>query len=424
MAACSRLVRHGCLVVAFVIAGLSLGGCPASTTSDGPVTAKITYSASSGDAPLQVAVAGTDSVSKNAGALTYAWDFGDAITATGESAYHTYQNPGRYLLTLTVTDSTGATGTDVLEVRVRGGGAVAVIAADVTSGPKSLTVHFDGSQSTATDDTVHDYYWDFDDGATSRDKAPTHTFTAEGDFNVTLKVVSAGGVSSAQTFVTIHVSKRVGALQFNGNAVANLPLAAAQSSLTFTLEAWVLLGEQGGTIFNTSSLRVELVPGENTGILTVGGKQFTGPTLNLNSTRRHVAVVYNASSDPNSDPNDPNSSVDTTVGACTLYVDNVAVVDAPVTAKLLISNITIGQGMRGDVGEVRLWTTARTTGGLAATGGARLTVAQPGLYSVWPLNEGSGQVLKPAVGTRNGYLGTSTDADSADPAWTTAWSPF
>jgi chitodextrinase len=36
--------------------------------------------------------------------LEYAWDFGDGATAAGESVYHTYSEPGNYLLTLAVTD--------------------------------------------------------------------------------------------------------------------------------------------------------------------------------------------------------------------------------------------------------------------------------------------------------------------------------
>ena len=42
---------------------------------------------------------------------SYAWDFGDGASDTGATASHTYAEPGSYLVTLTVTDENGGTGT-------------------------------------------------------------------------------------------------------------------------------------------------------------------------------------------------------------------------------------------------------------------------------------------------------------------------
>lgn len=42
---------------------------------------------------------------------TFAWDFGDQGTANTADATHTYQNPGTYTVTLTVTDAAGAAST-------------------------------------------------------------------------------------------------------------------------------------------------------------------------------------------------------------------------------------------------------------------------------------------------------------------------
>ena len=40
---------------------------------------------------------------------SYAWDFGDGTTATGQTAVHTYTTPGTYTIKVTVTDSLGET---------------------------------------------------------------------------------------------------------------------------------------------------------------------------------------------------------------------------------------------------------------------------------------------------------------------------
>ena len=39
---------------------------------------------------------------------SYLWDFGDGFTATGATAFHTYEKPGEFLVTLAVTDNGGA----------------------------------------------------------------------------------------------------------------------------------------------------------------------------------------------------------------------------------------------------------------------------------------------------------------------------
>jgi hypothetical protein len=43
---------------------------------------------------------------------TFHWDFGDGQQATGRNIEHTYENPGTYTATMTVTDATGQTASD------------------------------------------------------------------------------------------------------------------------------------------------------------------------------------------------------------------------------------------------------------------------------------------------------------------------
>jgi hypothetical protein len=49
---------------------------------------------------------------------TYHWDFGDGQEANVQNTRHTYEDPGSYTATLTVTDSTGQTASDSTEVIV------------------------------------------------------------------------------------------------------------------------------------------------------------------------------------------------------------------------------------------------------------------------------------------------------------------
>ena len=56
----------------------------------------------------------------NGDALSYAWDFGDGNTATGENVTHDFSNSGNVSVTLTVTDPYGATGTANATISIAG----------------------------------------------------------------------------------------------------------------------------------------------------------------------------------------------------------------------------------------------------------------------------------------------------------------
>ena len=57
---------------------------------------------------------------QSAAELTYAWDFGDGATGSGQTVHHAYATPGEYTATLTVTDGEGLADTDTVTVTVTG----------------------------------------------------------------------------------------------------------------------------------------------------------------------------------------------------------------------------------------------------------------------------------------------------------------
>lgn len=79
---------------------------------------------------LAAAFDGSASADADGTIAGYAWDFGDATSATGATANHTYAAEGTYAVKLTVTDDDGATGSVTKNVTVTAPPANTVLAAD------------------------------------------------------------------------------------------------------------------------------------------------------------------------------------------------------------------------------------------------------------------------------------------------------
>lgn len=102
------------------------GDQPVSATGEGqeqqpslPLTASISIDSTNGDTAPATFLFETDPEG-GTGPYTYSWNFGDGSPqVTEEDIDHTFANPGTYVVTLTVTDSTGQTASDRREVNVR-----------------------------------------------------------------------------------------------------------------------------------------------------------------------------------------------------------------------------------------------------------------------------------------------------------------
>jgi PKD repeat protein len=70
-------------------------------------TAKFFADENFSEAPLIVNVDASQSLDLDGGIVAYQWNFGDGTSATGKLANHTYNNPGVYVITLTVFDNNG-----------------------------------------------------------------------------------------------------------------------------------------------------------------------------------------------------------------------------------------------------------------------------------------------------------------------------
>ncbi|MDW6003569.1 glycoside hydrolase family 6 protein [Vibrio mangrovi] len=69
-----------------------------------PPVADMTITPASGQAPLLVNFDASGSTDADNDVLTYIWDFGDGATGSGVKTSHTYENAGKYTVSLIVTD--------------------------------------------------------------------------------------------------------------------------------------------------------------------------------------------------------------------------------------------------------------------------------------------------------------------------------
>ncbi len=160
--------------------------------------------------------------------VSFAWDFGDGVAASGMGAIHTYGAPGAYQVTLTVTAEDGQQGIDSRVVQVEP--AAVVLPPPPPPEPEPPTpepppaeppqavinvqpqqpaylvgqpIQFDAGFSTASSPIVN-YVWNFGDGMLDQGMGVAHTFIAPGAYNVALQVTDQNG-QSGSTSVVIQV---------------------------------------------------------------------------------------------------------------------------------------------------------------------------------------------------------------------------
>ena len=161
---------------------------------------------------------GSGSSDPDGNIVSYEWDFGDGHTGTGSMLEHTYTKADTFIVSLTVTDNGGASAKQMTMATIVPANLAPIADAD---GPYNGTVNepvrFDGSSSGDLDGSIIAYTWDFGDNSNGTGPKPTHTYTTDGEFTVTLVVTDdAGETGTYMTRATIGLGNQAPKAKANG----------------------------------------------------------------------------------------------------------------------------------------------------------------------------------------------------------------
>ena len=167
-----------------------------------PAAAHFTASPVSG---LTVHFDASTSAPCGGGIVSYSWNFGDGSSGAGAIVDHTYARPDIYTVLLRVSSTGGASDSTTQSIWVTVPPPTptpylhAALVASATSGSPPLTVHFDGSGSTAGQGSIVSYTWSFGDGANGTGVTVSHTYASVGTYTARLIVVDSGGAADSAT---------------------------------------------------------------------------------------------------------------------------------------------------------------------------------------------------------------------------------
>ena len=169
-------------------------------------TASFAHSTSSIDAPFTVDFDASGSNDPEAGALSYAWNFGGGATGSGAITSHPFDTDGTYSVTLTVTDAAGASGSATQSLTLVSNQApTASFTATPVAGVAPLAISLDGSASIDPEGGAMSHAWDYGNSATGSGATANYVYGTPGTYSVTLTVTDdVGKIGTASANVTVY----------------------------------------------------------------------------------------------------------------------------------------------------------------------------------------------------------------------------
>lgn len=117
------------------------------------------------------------------GTLAYSWAFGDGNSSSVQNPIHTYGASGTYNACLTINDGASCNDTKCDSLTI-----IDSCKANFTYTTQGFSVGFQNTSLYFVQGVTPSYLWDFGDGNTSTDSAPSHIYGAPGAYTVCLTI--------------------------------------------------------------------------------------------------------------------------------------------------------------------------------------------------------------------------------------------
>ncbi len=178
--------------------------------------------------------------------ISYTWNFGDGNSVNSNSAAHTYMVSSNttFQVKLFAQADGGCSDSATMPVIIN-----KMPACDFTTASAMLgnrTFNF-----TVAGDAGNTYQWYFGDGTTSSAQNPTHQYTYDNEFDITLRVTSSAGCICEKTQTTSVIKIGVNAVNSSQLSVYPNP---TQGNIVIDLGG--LKGVESGAVYNMMGAQV------------------------------------------------------------------------------------------------------------------------------------------------------------------------
>ncbi|PWR76238.1 DUF3821 domain-containing protein [Methanospirillum stamsii] len=199
-------------------------------------------------------------------ATSWAWDFGDGATSTEQNPAHTYENTGRYAVSLTLNGDELYKTVKNDYIRVADGPAAKfsytpakVFANDVVN----FTDLSNGNPSA--------WMWNFGDNASSSLQSPSHAYAEPGNYTVTLNIGNEiGSVLPAEQIITVLNDAPVAGFSAEPTSSDSFPVQVQfTDESTGVVDSWLWELIREGKVVGSSSEQNPVITFTVPGIYTV-----------------------------------------------------------------------------------------------------------------------------------------------------------
>lgn len=171
-------------------------------TENTPPVAQFSIAASGPNPGDEIQFDAAGSEDPDGSIVSYAWDFGDGTSDSGERTSHAYESAGEFTVTLTVTDDAGATD-DMSKTVTVDRTQNSAPDPEFTVSPQNQLINvgqevtLDAAGASDPDGTIASYEWSISPGGISKTgETVSHTFSSPGTYTVALTVTDDQDKSS------------------------------------------------------------------------------------------------------------------------------------------------------------------------------------------------------------------------------------